>query len=153
MLKILIFFFCFNIYANSYDFSILKNKTKTPIKPKSIKIFFYSALWCESCQKITPSIIQFYTKYHKKHNFDVILVSLDFTEEQFWTHIDVDKINFNYVKFKFLKTSHVYSYAGVYMPWITIFNENDEKIASMILNKKTLRMIELFLNKRMKYEK
>jgi thiol-disulfide isomerase/thioredoxin len=126
--------------GESYDFSKLKKLTRTKII-KQNHIVFYSAFWCPSCRDITPTMNEFYIKYHKSHDFDIILMTLDFTELQFLDHLYEDDIQFNYVKWSFLKEADLYKHSGFVMPWITVFDKDNNKIYGGVPTKKILKKI------------
>lgn len=54
-------------------------KAKDLAKPTKYYVFYYSASWCQPCQKFTPSLVEFYNK-HKNPAFEIYFVSSD-TEE------------------------------------------------------------------------
>jgi thiol-disulfide isomerase/thioredoxin len=138
-LSLTIFITCW-CFGGSYDFSKLKKHARMKII-KQNHIVFYSASWCPACHDITPTINEFYIKYHKSHNFDIILMTLDFTESQFWDHLYKDDIQFNYVKWTFLKESKLYAHSGSIMPWITVFDKDNNKIYGGVPTRKILKKI------------
>lgn len=39
--------------------------------------FYFSASWCPPCRGFTPQLIEFYDKYAKDKNFEVVLIPWD----------------------------------------------------------------------------
>jgi nucleoredoxin len=55
---------------------------KTHCAGKTVGIYF-SAHWCPPCKGFTPVLAEFYTKYSKSKNFEIIFVSADRDENSF----------------------------------------------------------------------
>lgn len=73
-------------------------------------LIYYSASWCPPCKAFTPKLMQFYSQFRAKRSlFEVILVSLDKSEQQMlgymksfgmpWPAIHYDqRFNVNFLK-------------------------------------------------------
>jgi len=55
-------------------------KAKDLAKPEKYYVFYYSASWCQPCQKFTPSLVEFYNK-SKNSSFEVYFISSDNAED------------------------------------------------------------------------
>ncbi len=44
---------------------------------------YCSANYCHPCKEFTPLLIEFYKKFSKSKNFEIIFISLDQTEDEF----------------------------------------------------------------------
>uniref|UniRef100_A0A7S2MU64 Thioredoxin domain-containing protein n=1 Tax=Helicotheca tamesis TaxID=374047 RepID=A0A7S2MU64_9STRA len=58
-------------------------KTADVLSGKTTIMIYFSAHWCPPCQRFTPALIKFYNKLKAKHNFELIFVSFDKSEDQF----------------------------------------------------------------------
>lgn len=54
---------------------------------KTVGLYF-SAHWCPPCRGFTPKLAEFYKKYHKDKNFEIVFVSSDKDENQFKGYYD-----------------------------------------------------------------
>ncbi|ORC90181.1 tryparedoxin [Trypanosoma theileri] len=48
--------------------------------------FYFSASWCPPCRGFTPTLVEFYEKFHSSKNFEVVLVSWDEEASEFETY-------------------------------------------------------------------
>jgi nucleoredoxin len=55
------------------------SRAKDVAKPEKYYVFYYSASWCQPCQKFTPSLVEFYNK-SKNASFEVYFISSDTVE-------------------------------------------------------------------------
>jgi nucleoredoxin len=92
-----------NSFIELLDSSILNKKgqpidVKTYFNGKVIGLYF-SAHWCPPCKAFTPLLVDFYNKYHKEKNLEIIFVSADSNERSFkgyysempWLQLDYDR--------------------------------------------------------------
>ena len=60
--------------GQEYTDSILANKNV---------LLYFSASWCGPCRSFSPSLAEFYNKYHENKNFEIVFVSSDQDAESF----------------------------------------------------------------------
>jgi thiol-disulfide isomerase/thioredoxin len=111
-----------------------KGKTaKLDLKHKKYILVYYSSHWCSACRSFTPKFIDFYKKYNKGL-FEVVFMSLDFSEEKQFAYMNETKMPWLAVKFPQLKPSGLFKYAGCVMPWITVFKADGTPLPNNELN-------------------
>ncbi|KAG8341522.1 Redoxin AhpC TSA family putativelike Thioredoxin like domain [Trypanosoma vivax] len=64
---------------------LLSKKDQVPLSDLAGKVvlLYFSASWCPPCRGFTPTLSEFYEKYHASKNFEVIFVSWDEEEADF----------------------------------------------------------------------
>ena len=95
-------------------------KAKLDLRGKKFILVYYSSSWCGSCKSFTPKLVDFYNKHHKGV-FEVVFMSLDFSEKGQMKYMKRDKMPWLAVKFSELKPSGLFDFAGCVMPWIAVF--------------------------------
>lgn len=75
-----------SVFDNLLDGNLVKlegkkigKAPKDLAKPEKYYVFYYSASWCQPCQKFTPSLVEFYNK-KKNASFEVFFISSDSDE-------------------------------------------------------------------------
>ncbi|CCW59631.1 unnamed protein product [Phytomonas sp. EM1] len=97
--------------------SLLKQAATVPLSSITSKyvLLYFSASWCPPCRGFTPHLIDFYNKYHKEKDFEVVFVSWDEEKEDYTQY---------YAK----------------MPWLAIpFEQND--VVKTLINRHSVESI------------
>jgi nucleoredoxin len=95
-------------------------KAVLDLKKKKFILVYYSSHWCGTCKAFTPKLVEFY-KENSDGLFEVVFMSLDFSEKSQLAYMRNDKMPWLAVKFDYLKPSGLFEYAGYVMPWIAVF--------------------------------
>ena len=45
-------------------------------------LIYFSASWCPPCRKFTPKLVKFYKKYKDKYDFEVVMVTSDYSNKE-----------------------------------------------------------------------
>ena len=128
--------FALKAEEKKYDFTkldpILINakgeKAKLDMQGKKYIIVYYSSEWCGTCKEFTPRFVDFYNK-NSDNLFEVIFMSLDFSEPKQLAHMQDTSMPWLAVKFSQLKPSGLFDFVGTTMPWISIFTADGKMIA------------------------
>lgn len=112
----------------SFDFAKLApklveakgEKATLNLKGKKFILVYYSSHWCSACRAFTTKLVEFYNKNHQEL-FEVLFMSLDFSEKDQLKYMRDMKMPWPAVKFSYLKPSGLFEYAGCVMPWISVF--------------------------------
>ena len=119
-----------------YDFTKLApalvnskgKKAELEMTGKKYILVYYSSNWCGTCKSFTPKLVDFYNK-NSKGVFEVIFMSLDFSEKKQLTHMQETSMPWLAVKFSDLKPSGLFEFVGHTMPWISIFKADGTLLA------------------------
>ena len=108
-------------------------KASLNLKGKKFILVYYSSHWCSACKSFTPKLVEFYNK-NNKELFEVLFMSLDFSEKNQLAYMREAKMPWPAVKFSYLKPSGLFEYAGCVMPWISVFKADGTLVPSGCLN-------------------
>ena len=123
--------FALHASDRKFDFNTLSDilvdanghKTTLNLKDKKYILVYYSASWCSACRALTPKLVKFYKK-NSGGLFEVIFMSLDFSEQKQLKYMRDDDMPWPAVKFSNLKPSGLFEYVGCVMPWIAVFKKD-----------------------------
>lgn len=59
-----------------------KEVSTEDVREKDYVLLYFSASWCPPCRKFTPELVEFYDEHAETHNFEVILVPADQSEDE-----------------------------------------------------------------------
>jgi len=123
--------FMLHASERKFDFNTLSdvlvdakgNKTTLDLKDKKYILVYYSSSWCSACRELTPKLVEFYNK-NSGGLFEIIFMSLDFSEQKQLKYMREDNMPWPAVKFSNLKPSGLFEYVGSVMPWIAVFKKD-----------------------------
>ena len=154
--------FALSAEEQKYDFTKLApvlinakgEKAKLNLKDKKYILVYYSSDWCGTCKEFTPKFVDFYNQ-SSKGVFEVIFMSLDFSEPKQLAHMKKTSMPWLAVKFSELKPSGLFEFVGATMPWISIFKTDGTLVAqqNVDLTNHTFQEVLAGLRKTMKIEK
>jgi len=150
---ILQIFIAVSLYAAEpkFDFSKLSNhfvnqkgeKVKLDTQSNKYILIYYSSNWCGTCREFTPKLIDFYKK-HNKDLFEVVFMSLDFSEKKQLAYMQKATMPWIAVEYSQLKPSGLFEYVGCVMPWIAVFDSEGNFKPDNKLNLVTSTSEEVF---------
>ena len=81
----------------------------------------------------THKLVDFYNN-NSKGTFEVVFMSLDFSEEKQLAYMQDEKMPWPALKFDHLKSSGLFDYSGCVMPWISVFKADGTMLPNNELN-------------------
>ena len=104
-------------------------------KNKDFLFIYFSAKWCGGCQTFSKELVEYYNKYHKKANFEVILHSYDKNEEEMYKYMKEYKMNWLTINYHYRAQSRIdKQYASGLMPTLVIIDKDGKVIFDTVVD-------------------
>ena len=99
------------------------------IKNKDYIVIYWSASWCGPCRKFTPKLVDFYEKNVSGGKFEVILVSVDKSEDKMKAYMQKNKMKWNTIDFPNRCSTGIKAFAKGGIPRMMIFDKKGDILA------------------------
>ena len=111
-----------------------KKAKKINLKNKKYILIYFSAHWCPPCRRFTPKLVDFYNKFSKKGNFEVILVSADRDKKAQLEYMTSTSMPWPAVKLTKIRKSGLQSYAGRGIPCLVMIKPDGSVVSDTNVN-------------------
>jgi len=110
-----------------------------PLAQKKYMLLYFSALWCPPCRAFTPDLVTFYEKQRDttSHNFDLLFVSSDRTQEAQMQYMTEYKMPWAAVPFDRIEASGVRkAYGARGIPNLVVLDQDGKVVFSSYVDGK-----------------